>query len=411
MQIMKQKSVDSEAVKAMTKPARLKSELLRQDHYNSPKRKYCNVCKGTGMVTKTLERTLSRRNGAADEKKDAAGDEAKNLFHQVNRGGNEAKEMKEAPQEDEQLVSCPLCTRTTSLRFLSSYEPPPANDEEKFPCQICFGESHYGVSVECNHYYCKECISHSLQAICDVSQFPAYCPACRAEANGKKPEHGRIGNQALSFLRQRAVISHEFQMRFLKLQLAGAEEYFHCPSGCGNLMKDVDPTFVDSVDGKSVYVRPGLCVCGAIVCPSCHQLVKPGMEQTHECPEELRSRDVPGKATLALMAKLGKPCPFCSGFVQKNGGCNVMMCGTSAHGELAIALRNGGCGGCFLWDSGQPGGVDYFHLDGVKTKRQPVTSRMHDYEKKKEKLLAKTPPWTETKLHGVFVMVPPPAKK
>ena len=45
----------------------------------------------------------------------------------------------------------------------------------------------------------------------------------------------------------------------------------------------------------------------------------------------------------ALIAKIGKKCPACGMFMEKNQGCSHMKCGTRASGSDAEALRNGGC--------------------------------------------------------------------
>jgi len=84
----------------------------------------------------------------------------------------------------------------------------------------------------------------------------------------------------------------------------------------------------------------------------------------HECAPELKRQLSTDKATLDLMNKIGKHCPNCGAFVQKNGGCNIMMCGTTAHGRLADALAHGGCGHLFHWDSLKPAKTFYVGLDG-----------------------------------------------
>ena len=84
----------------------------------------------------------------------------------------------------------------------------------------------------------------------------------------------------------------------------------------------------------------------------------------HECAPELKRQLSTDKATLDLMNKIGKHCPNCGAFVQKNGGCNIMMCGTTAHGRLADALAHGGCGHLFHWDSLKPAKTFYIGLDG-----------------------------------------------
>ena len=56
----------------------------------------------------------------------------------------------------------------------------------------------------------------------------------------------------------------------------------------------------------------------------------------------------------ALIAKIGKKCPACGMFMEKNQGCSHMKCGTRASGSDAEALRNGGCAHEFDWHSMTP---------------------------------------------------------
>lgn len=119
----------------------------------------------------------------------------------------------------------------------------------------------------------------------------------------------------------------------------------------------------------------------------------------------VRARAAEERASVAAMATVGKACPCCGTFIQKNEGCKCvlkvpkytvrvyewhgrlysrpralsrftllldqqegpntlafcwhacarwpryMTCGTSAHGRLADSLRNGGCGAAFDWES------------------------------------------------------------
>jgi hypothetical protein len=71
-------------------------------------------------------------------------------------------------------------------------------------------------------------------------------------------------------------------------------------------------------------------------------------------------------ASLALMAKIGKRCPKCANVIQKTEGCHIMMCGTTAHGSVRDALRNGGCAHIFNWNclSAINDGHGYTEMDG-----------------------------------------------
>jgi len=210
------------------------------------------------------------------------------------------------------------------------------------------------MSTECKHFYCTDCIKHSLEAMINTGQFPAYCPQCRAESvkgTTAEPIHGRIEGRALSFLQQRGVITKEFQFRFIKQMRENVEEYFQCPAMCNNFLIHQEPQMI--IKATEVSYKPGQCVCGALVCCRCHQLLDGKKE--HFCPISLTKQDsLIDPASLKLMENLGKPCPMCGNFCIKNGGCNTMMCGTNSHGKIEQALKNGGCAHQFFWDSLKP---------------------------------------------------------
>jgi hypothetical protein len=100
--------------------------------------------------------------------------------------------------------------------------------------------------------------------------------------------------------------------------------------------------------GVGVAVRLGRCPCGGLVCSRCKALVPAADVRSHVC-KVATSADDP--ATRALIAKIGKKCPACGMFIEKNAGCSHMKCGTRAGGSNADALRNGGCAHEFNWDS------------------------------------------------------------
>ena len=79
-----------------------------------------------------------------------------------------------------------------------------------------------------------------------------------------------------------------------------------------------------------------------------------------------------------MLASIGKKCPACGKVVQKTDGCNLMMCGTNAHGSVANALRNGGCAHIFNWETLKPMSDEhgYTGLDGKwKRGKGPKTER------------------------------------
>ena len=164
----------------------------------SAKQVNCWVCQGTGRTSKWLESVASRQLMEGDVKKEA---------------------------------------------------------EEEMLCLVCGSEPvQYGISAECEHHFCADCLRGSLKAILDTAQFPACCPVCRAD-NGGKAEEGLITRPVLTFLQQREVIDKPFQFRFIQgmqrnaerngevtqnsvaeAEMAGLTSYFECPARCGHFL-------------------------------------------------------------------------------------------------------------------------------------------------------------------------------
>ena len=70
--------------------------------------------------------------------------------------------------------------------------------------------------------------------------------------------------------------------------------------------------------------------------------------------------------TLATLQKNAKKCPNCQAWVQKNSGCDTMMCGTNSHGSILQAIRNGGCGHQFHWSNLKPASTFYIGINGER---------------------------------------------
>ena len=119
-------------------------------------------------------------------------------------------------------------------------------DAEGDLCLICWCEPQkYGISTECTHFFCEDCIAGHLNQVQQSGEFPGYCPVCKAAApSGGPPAYGRITGPAMTFLESKGVIDKEFQFRFMNKQDGEQMLFFACPNKCGNYLVDVDPTFV-----------------------------------------------------------------------------------------------------------------------------------------------------------------------
>lgn len=91
--------------------------------------------------------------------------------------------------------------------------------------------------------------------------------------------------------------------------------------------------------GKDLHVlRHGVCACGAFVCVRCERQVEEA--DKHECPDSAAPEVDP--ASIAMMAKICKPCPACGALIQKNEGCNFMTCSVCKDPNH------------FCWETGKP---------------------------------------------------------
>lgn len=170
--------------------------------------------------------------------------------------------------------------------------------------------------------------------------------------------------KALTFLQRRGVISTELQFRIMKLQRDGSgDPFFKCPAGCGRLLVDSKAradVHTDKRNELAVTVVVERCPCGAGVCVQCHKHVGDDKMERHDCPAIAAIAAAEEALSLKLLDKVAKKCPRCGMYVQKNGGCDYMMCGTHTHGNLRDAIRNGGCGHSFKWSDLKPV-TTFFH--------------------------------------------------
>ena len=165
-------------------------------------------------------------------------------------------------------------------------------EEDGEVCPVCWCDPpKYGISTDCTHFFCEQCIQGHLRNVLNTGKFPGYCPICQSEApEGQVPLFGRITGKAMTFLQvqyfayyicthllvtyivrfpslpfqRHEVINKEFQFRFMRKQDEEQQLFFKCPAKCGNFLVDIDPTYV--MDGARVKAQVERCPCGAAVC-------------------------------------------------------------------------------------------------------------------------------------------------
>ena len=279
---------------------------------------------------------------------------------------------------------------------------------------VCYGDGECRISAECGkeHYYCSDCVVGSLQSMLESGQLPLRCPGCRSDATtlaGGQDEEGMGGlitDEALGFLATRGVLPQQTRVRLLNAAArseqpptdadaapraaaprAAATGAFACPDDCGRFLLGAHPSYAPSGARAEVglgemlcrrgagALRLGVCECGALVCGACQARIPPDEADGHLCKQGGEAIDA---ASQALLATVCKPCPGCGLLMQKTEGCQLIMCGTVAHGKVADALRNGGCAYVWHWDTLEAVIDDhgYTGLDGKKHVGEgPVTER------------------------------------
>jgi len=217
-------------------------------------------------------------------------------------------------------------------------------------CGICFGalDGSGGLwqLLACGgrHRFCNECLGLYVQGrLADGDVLGLVCP----EPSCKLP---------LSIGAIASIGGSERAERFRQLRaaqaVARAPNMSWCPQpGCGRAI----------ARGKGLTVR---CGCGLTFCSSC--LLKDGHEPAscqqweswrREFPAELsslRRRLEDGRKAVRWAQRHAQLCPGCRAYVEKNGGCNHMICRCGTHFCSE-------CGRRWELHSTQPGGLNFYH--------------------------------------------------
>lgn len=183
---------------------------------------------------------------------------------------------------------------------------------EKIFCEICFesySKSRITKLVECEHYYCNDCWCSYLtnKIVDDGVGSMIYCPetscdvlvdsliVCRLLKDNKK-----------------ALKTYNYLVSDNFVTKNGLIKWCPAPD-CPNAIK------VETADAK-----PTLCHCGCLFCFSCCEnwhspvrckLLKKWLKKCQDDSE-----------TANWMSSNTKDCPKCFSTIEKNGGCNHMIC-------------------------------------------------------------------------------------
>ncbi|KAJ6236219.1 rbr-type e3 ubiquitin transferase [Anaeramoeba flamelloides] len=176
-------------------------------------------------------------------------------------------------------------------------------------------------SLGCQHFFCKKCwnryVTFCVQQgkVRDIQCMGYKC--CR-----------KVNDRFLSRVVTPKVF-YNYKIRLVKQYLSKSKNFCLCPSpSCGYLC---------SFEENIIFGNDALCVCGHRFCFGCQG----------ECHSPLSCRDVQTwekdtnvhSATKEWILQNTKPCPECHKLIEKNGGCNHMIC----------SKEGNGCGYEFCW--------------------------------------------------------------
>ncbi|OBZ71757.1 hypothetical protein A0H81_08174 [Grifola frondosa] len=208
-------------------------------------------------------------------------------------------------------------------------------------CPICFDDISNPFSLACGHYYCYECLKHFLSTASDTKLFPLQCLG----------DEGRCARAiplpVLETILLPTQLDHLLEAAFMHYVDQHPLEYRYCKTpDCGEIYRV-------AADGMSTPLNCPSCLVS--FCAACHDEGHDGRTceewRVHRNPAEQerlldewareRSTDV-------------RSCPTCKSMIEKDGGCNHMIC---SHCGAHI------CWVCMLVH--ESGEATYAHLNSV----------------------------------------------
>ncbi|CAD7702037.1 unnamed protein product [Ostreobium quekettii] len=182
-------------------------------------------------------------------------------------------------------------------------------------------------SMECGHIFCNSCWQQYFDVqISDGNSRRLRCMAFRC---GAICDEGKVGE----LLPDSSPALKRYQQALLESYIEDNQNVRWCPSAphCGRAIQ---------VDGDH-YCEPQCC-CGLMFCFKCGDL--PHSPATCEMFQIWKQKSQDDSETKNWLCAHTKPCPKCKNPVEKNGGCNLVVCR---------------CGQAFCWLCGSATGTDH----------------------------------------------------
>ena len=176
-------------------------------------------------------------------------------------------------------------------------------------CPVCFEhiDEHNSAYLKCNHAFCKDCWKGHLTAELDkgVAATLANCPSHKCQL--------RVGP---SFFKK--FLSKEQYIRYKKFCLTAfvdnSKTLEWCPNaGCNSI--------IEAVLSKNIEVT---CDCGFTFCFACKN--EGHLPVNCEGYKKWQEKNSSGSGNVTWITANTRPCPKCKKPIEKNQGCNHMIC-------------------------------------------------------------------------------------
>lgn len=185
---------------------------------------------------------------------------------------------------------------------------------ENFVCQICFMDDLNAGDIyvfeECNHYYCLECLNHTLKIKVNdraVDNLSCPCDGC---------DHKITHNEIRCILSSDKDLWKKYDQKLFDLTLGQMEDVRYCPKpNCGTAMC--------GSKNAPMMTCPG---CKFQSCFNCKEEYHIGIT----CDKYQIWKKENGKGDVEFekwVKKNAKPCPRCKAPIERKDGCNHMTCG------------------------------------------------------------------------------------
>ena len=181
---------------------------------------------------------------------------------------------------------------------------------DKPSCPVCFNEALYPERLRCGHVYCPGCLNNLLTAVVDSKRFPIMCIGNEATCNVPI---------ALPFIRlflPQYTFKRLLEAAFVSYLEQNPMEFSYCgTSGCRQTYR--------RQTSKAIALSCPSCL--ARTCSSC------GVEHDDTSCEE-HHLQLQERLFFKLARSKGyRRCPQCQVLVEKNGGCDSILCRCSKY--------------------------------------------------------------------------------